>query len=79
MNENKVLLDSLINYYSSIFAKDSILLAGGGSNYWKDGNNDYYGKVLSITNNEAIVQKNKLKYPFCKIRVGDEVYILDDF
>ena len=79
MNENKVLLDSLINNYSSIFAKDSILLAGGGSNYWQDGMNNYYGKILSITNNEAIVKVNKLEYPFGRMRVGDEVYIVDDY
>ena len=72
-------MDSLINNYSIIIRKDSLLLSGGGSSYWKDGMNDYYGKVLSITNDEAIVKVLKQEYPFGRIRDGDEVYIYDDY
>ena len=79
LNKNSSLLDTLINNYSIIIKEDSLLLSGGGSNYWKDGMNDYYGKVLSITNDEAIVKVLKQEYPFGRIRVGDEVYIYDDY
>ena len=44
-----------------------------------DGKNDYYGKVLRITNNEKIVKVSKLKYSFCRMRVGDEVYLMGDY
>ena len=79
LNKNTSILDTLINNYSIIIKDDSLLLAGGGSTYWKDGMNDYYGKVLSITNDEAIVKVLKQEYPFGRIRVGDEVYIYDDY
>ena len=79
LNGNSSQLDSLINNYSIIIREDSLLLSGGGSSYWKDGMNDYYGKILSITNDEAIVKVLKQEYPFGRIRVGDEVYIYDDY
>ena len=79
LNKNTSILDTLINNYSIIIREDSLLLSGGGSSYWKDGMNDYYGKVLSITNDEAIVKVLKQEYPFGRIRVGDEVYIYDDY
>ena len=78
-NENTETLDSLIINYAMILEKDSILLAGGGSNYWKDGMNDYFGKIISITNNEAIIQLSKSEYPFGRFRSGDEVYLMDDY
>ena len=44
---------------------------------WHDGNNDYYGKIISITDNEALIRVDRFEYPFGKIKLGDEVR-LDD-
>ena len=43
----------------------------------ENGHNDYYGKIISITDNEALIRVDRFEYPFGKIKLGDEVR-LDD-
>ena len=75
---NKAKKDSAINHFTEILKKDSLAVGnGGGYMSFVDDNNDYYGEIISITDDEAIIRVNKFEYPFGKIKLGDEVR-LDD-
>ena len=74
--ENKALKDSVIKNFTGILKEDSLGVINGSS-HWDDDNNDYYGEIISITNDEAIIRVDKFEYPFGKLKLGDEVH-LDD-
>ena len=72
--KNKEKKDSVIHHFTEILKKDSLAVGnGGGYMSFRDDNNDYYGEIISITDDEAIIRVNKFEYPFGKIKLGDEV------
>ena len=75
--ENKAKKDSVSQNFTEILKEDSLGVRHGLNMSWHDGNNDYYGKIISITDNEALIRVDRFEYPFGKIKLGDEVR-LDD-
>ena len=76
--ENKALKDSLIKNLTEILKEDSLGVINGSS-HWDDDNNDYYGEIISITDDEAIIKVDRFEYPFGKIKLGDEVILYDAY
>ena len=72
-------LDSILNHYSQILLHDSTAIEKGVSVLSDDGFNDTYGEIISITNTEAIVKVKKKEYPFSRIKLGDSVFLKDEY
>ncbi len=75
--KNKEKKDSVIHHFTEILKKDSLMIRNGYRRSFEDDNNDYYGEIISITDDEAIIRVDRFEYPFGKIKLGDETR-LDD-
>ncbi len=75
--KNKEKKDSVINHFTEILKEDSLMIRNGYRKSFEDDNNDYYGEIISITDDEAIIRVDRFEYPFGKIKLGDETR-LDD-
>ena len=75
--KNKEKKDSVINHFTEILKEDSLMIRNGYRKSFEDDNNDYYGEIISITDDEAIIRVDRFEYPFGKIKLGDEAR-LDD-